>query len=459
MARITAEIALGLTGFVFLVVLACVILNSFDVHLSEQAKVLLTPPHNPYPAEQNLYFAIAGLESAGERPIIDMGQARIAAYNQAVNSILVNPDTALELNKKWDAAKLAFTGKLELGPQRTTSIWSDAKSRRPDIAAALASNQKLYQRYLSLHPLHGYYETARPSSLTPIIFAPQEIRVLFLSDLANRIQTGNLQTQREALTDLGGDLQTWRTVLKGDGTLIGKMLATAYLHGDLILLADFIEDPASDLRLLDDALGPLALPFDPKDYKIGNAYAAEFRVTAAVYETITAPNAFSMAASNWWSRMGNAFQAHFFKLNATENTGAAIAAHRVSLGNSDPGQFSVNLEAYRESLAQNEPHLSPAVLYNPIGKILVKLAENPNDGYYLRAYDVAAYQRLVYLLFQLKRQHIATADVPAFLKTHPDWSTHPVDGKPFRWNPQSSELAVNTLGDQAQGRRFSVTLR
>ena len=76
----------------------------------------------------------------------------------------------------------------------------------------------------------------------------------------------------------------------------------------------------------------------------------------------------------------------------------------------------------------------------------------------VNSFDVAAYQRLVYLVFQLKRQHIATADVAAFLKAHPGWSTHPVDGKPFSWNPETGELAMNTLGEHPPGQRFSVIL-
>jgi hypothetical protein len=460
-ARITAKIVAGLLAFVLLLILACFILNSFDTPLSEQAKALLTPPPNPYPSEENLYFAMAGLEGAGERPIAEMGQERIAAYNQALDSLLPNPEMALELNKKWEAGKLAFNSKEELGSPRTMSIWTDAKSHGQEVAVLLTSNQTLYQRYLSLHHLHGYYETARPSYLAPVISAPQQVRVLFLGDVANRTQTGTLQQQRKALTDLQDDLQTWRTVLKGDGTLIGKMLAAAYLHGDLILLADFIEDPASDLAHLDDLLGPLALPFDPKDYRIGSAFAAEFRGTAAIYKTITAPNELigSMASTSWRNRIWNAFQAHFFKLNATENMGAAMAERWVALGESDPSHFYLNREANREWLEQNEPHLSPAFLYNPIGKILLKLAVSQNDAHSLRVYDVAAYQRLVYLAYQLKRQHIATADIPAFLKAHPDWSTHPVDGALFRWNAETRELAVNTLGEHPKDQRFSVRLR
>jgi hypothetical protein len=460
-ARITAKVLGGLIAFVFLMTVAWFIVNSFDAPLSPQAKALLTPPPNPYSSDDNLYLAMAGLEGSSERSIAEMGQERIAAYNQALDLMLANSDLALDVNKKWDAAKLKPTDKLDLGPQRTTSIWTDAKSHRQDIAAALASNQKLYQRYLSLHHLHGYYETARPSYLAPVISAPQYLRVLFLDSVANRIQTGTPQQQRKALTDLQDDLQTWRTVLKGNGTLIGKMLAAAWLHGDLILLSDLIEDPSGDLQHLDDALGALSLPFDPKDYRIGNAFLAEWPGVATLYKTITATNEYAVSAAppSWHKRMENAFEAHFFKINATENISAPQATHWAALMDSEPSQFLENRELNRQWLQENQLHFSLSSFYNPVGKILVRVVMSQNDSYPLRVYDVAAYQRLVYLVFQIKRQHIAIADFPAFLKAHADWSTHPVDGKSFSWNPKTGELTVNTLGEHPKDQRFSVILR
>ena len=74
----------------------------------------------------------------------------------------------------------------------------------------------------------------------------------------------------------------------------------------------------------------------------------------------------------------------------------------------------------------------------------------------MRAYDLAAFQRLVYLAYQLRRHHIATADVPSLLKTHPESSMHPVDGVPFQWDADTGELAVNTLGEHPKDQRFSV---
>jgi hypothetical protein len=459
-ARIAAKIAGGLIACVVLIFLALFILNSFDAQLSSQAKALLAAPANPYPRDENVYLAMAGLEGGEQRSIIEMGQERIEAYNQALDSMLLNPDSALSFNKKWDSAKLAFRGKEELGSLRTASIWTVTKTHRQDVATLLASNQQLYQRYLSLHRLQGYYETARPSFMAPFVVIPQPLRILFLADVANRIQTGTLQQQREALRDLQSDLEMWRTVLKGDGTLISKMVAVAWLHADLTLVADLITDPSSDHAHLDDLLDPMLSPADLAAYRIGNAFAAEFRGTAAFYKNITAANELvDAAASSWPKKAWNAFLAQFFKVNATENMGAAMAAQWVALGDSDPSQFYPHREAYREWLDQNEPHLSPAYLYNPVGKTLVKLAVSQNDAYSLRVFDVAAYQRLVYLAFQLKRQHIATADMAAFLKGHPEWSTHPVGGKPFQWNADTAELAVNTLGERQMAQRFSLILR
>ena len=457
-ARISGKIALGLLAFVFAIVLACYTLNSFDASLSEQARGLLAAPPDPYPTDDNLYLAMAGLQGKGQRSIVEMGQERIEAYNQALDSLLLNSELRTEFNKHWESNKLPLSGNLNLGPQRTTSVWNGVKSHRQELTTFLAADRVLYQRYLSLHYLHGYYETARPSYLAPLVVVPQSLRILYLADIASRIQTGSLQQQREALGNLQQDLQMWIAVLKGNGTLISKMLAAAYLHADSILVADLIEDPSVDLAGLDDELGAMLPPFDLKDYAIGNAFIAEFRGTALLFKTIAVAEGsiHTKAPPSWRERTWNALQAHFFKLNATENMSAAYAAQWAVLADSKPSEFYRNRDVTREWLRKNQPHLSLNYLYNPIGKMLVAVAIPQYDAYPLRVFDIAAYQRLTYLTFQLKRRHVATADVPAFMEAHAECSTPPVDGKPFRWNSETGELAVNTLGEHPNGQRFSI---
>lgn len=461
-ARWSWKIAIGLIAFVLLAVFACFAVNSIDVPLSEQAKALLTGPPNPYRSDDNIYLAMAGFDSAGQRSVIDMGAARIDAYNQALDSMLLDPDAAVAFNESA-SKKLSFSGTAPLGPALTSSIWMAAKSHRRDIATLLTSNEELYRRYMSMHHLTGYYETARPSYMMPLAFIPPPVRVLFLSDLASRLQTGTLQQQRDALDDLRDDLRMWRVVLKGSGALISKMVAAASLHADFLLLADMIADPNSDLALLENDRRSLIEPFDLADWKIGAAFRTEFRAAASLYKTIPLANAqvagSTAQPSSWRERAWNVFQVHFFNLNDTENLSAALTAQWEALADSDPTQIYGRREAYVEWLKQNGPHLSPAALYNPIGKILVGLAVPTYDAYPMRVFDVAAYQRLVYLVFQLRRQNIPTSDVAMFLLQHPEWSTHPVDGKSFRWNPETGELAVNTVGKHPEGRRFGVMFR
>lgn len=79
-----------------------------------------------------------------------MGEQRIAAYDNALDGALKNPEASLDLSNKWDNAKLKVLGTVKhLRPLRTSSIWKTAKTHPAEIAALLAANQQLYMRYLS----------------------------------------------------------------------------------------------------------------------------------------------------------------------------------------------------------------------------------------------------------------------------------------------------------------------
>jgi hypothetical protein len=461
-ARVSKKIAISLVAFVVLTVFVCSAINSFDVLLSAEAKTLLAAPPNLYPSEDNIYVALAGLDGPSQKSVVDTGNARIEAYNQALDSMQLDPDAAVAFSNRADSTALTFDGDLKLQPL-TSSIWTYAKSHRADITALLTANQELYQRYLAMQRLHGYYETARPSILAPRFYVPPPLRALFLADISDRIQTGTRPQQHAALDELGQDLQMWQVVLKGEGPFFPKMIAVASLHADFLVLADMIADPNTDPAILAGKQGAVISPFDLSDWKIGKAFEAEFRAAVPLIRSI--PFATSAAAGNsarrssWWKRQSDALQMHFFQVNATENLNAAQMMQLAALADSDPARFSQALEAYRGWLKENETFLSPTILYNPVGKILVGIWATTYEDYPMRAFDVAALQRLVYLAYQLRLQRIDTSDVAAFLVQHPEWSTHPIDGKPFRWSPATGELAVNTAGRYQDARRFRVAVR
>jgi len=464
-ARI-ARISLRIVGVLAVVALA-ILLASFAANLHDQplnaeAKALLKLPANPYGPNENIYISMAGFDALAAQSVVTTGEARVSEYNKALDWSLAHPTELAAYATKSDPDKLKFSGTSDLCSSPQSSVWAETKKHRLDVAALISTNQELFQRYLGLHQLLGYYETARPSYLAPFYLVPSPVRCLFLFDIANRIQTGSLQQQHAAIKDLSQDLRTWMAMLQGDGTLLSKMIAAASLHRDLLVLADLVTDPSSDMMLFEGNQAAVLTPFPIKDWNIGNAFGAEFRAMVPLYGQLTsaswATSGTDEARVTWWQRLGIVFQMHFFKINATENLSARQMVQLTKLAVSDPHRFSVAREEYRGWLKENESLYSPNVLFNPVGKILVSIAEPPYEEYPLRAYDVAAFQRLVYLAYQIRRQQIGLSEIPTFLVQHPEWSRHPVNGTPFRWNSQSQELIVDPVGPNPVGRRFSVAV-
>jgi hypothetical protein len=73
-----------------------------------------------------------------------------------------------------------------------------------------------------------------------------------------------------------------------------------------------------------------------------------------------------------------------------------------------------------------------------------------------RTWDGAAFQRLLRLSYEIRRQRIDAAAIPAFMKQHPEWSTHPSDGRSFVFNGSAGTIHVQTLGKETNGRVFFV---
>ena len=96
--------------------------------------------------------------------------------------------------------------------------------------------------------------------------------------------------------------------------------------------------------------------------------------------------------------------------------------------------------------------------YNPLGKLLAAVVTQPYRYYPPRAWDEQALQRLVRLGYEIRQHHVAPADLAAFLRAQPQWSTHPADGRPFLWDAVTGELRVQTLSQHPPGWRFSIRI-
>jgi hypothetical protein len=459
LGRTVRWLGVGLAAFAGLatvLAIAAFLINSRDAALTPEARALLTPPGNPYPAADNIYVALQGFDAPRAESIIAAGEARIEHYNRNVDAALRDPSAArLEGLATPDAHRLTFKGDVSFIRPLESSVWNEAPEHEPQIAALLEDNHELFERYLDLILLHGYYETARPSPFAPYPIAPNEVHRLFLAQLALQMRAHSHFQRQLGLAELELDIGLWRRVLTGEGTLLWKMLSLALLQSDYLLLADLIADPEIELAPGEQYAESIVPSFTAGDFDLGRAFAAEFRVQVA---TLRSPDTDSgRGAKGWLEHTGSRLSDHFLKPNATENLLAA-ETRRWMAAAADPARFYA-MNPLPGAGPADALHVWPLPLsYNPLGKLIAAPVTQAYRHYPPRAWDEAALQRLVRLGYEIRQHRIAPAALAAFLRAQPQWSTHPADGRPFLWDAGTGELRVQTLSQHPPGWRFSIRI-
>ena len=447
---------LASTALACLLFLGALLVNAHDEALAPEVRTLITAPVNPYAPADNIYVALQGFDAPPAESVIAAGEARIENYNRRVDATLRDPSPAnLESLTAKDAHRLLFQGDVSFIRPLESSVWNEAPQRESQLVKLLADNHELFERYLALILLRGYYETARPSTLTPDPAAPNGVRRLFLAQLALQMRAPGQLERQLGLAELESDIRLWRRVLTGEGTLRWKMLAIAFLQSDYLLLADLIADPEIDL-VLDERYAAALVPlFDAGDFDLGKAFAAEFRVQVAA---LRAPDAEARrGARGWLERAGGRMTDQFLKPNATENL-LARQTLRWMAAAADPGTFYRGTPSAVGGPAEDRsPWLLP-LSYNPLGRSIAAVLTQAYSHYPRRAWDEAAFFRKQKAAYEIRRRRIAPRDLEEFLRANPQWSTHPADGRPFRWDAGTDELRVQTVAQHPAGWRFSIRI-
>jgi len=461
--RVLRRIAMWGALALFSLVLGVFAINAFDERPSPQALTLLHAPENHYRPNENLYVSLAGFDAATSQSVIYAGQARIAHYNEKVDTLLRDPLLGFDTVTGSDPKRLKFEGSIDFCHPREASFWGCIHVNGPQIERLIDHNKELYQRYLALFDLPGYYETARPSPAAPIFTVPSEVRNLFLASVSLRMQSGDDLKMHAALKALRQDIDIWHRILTGEGTLISKMLAVSYLQTDYLILTDMIADPRTAIPQNMDEYLP---QFDLSDWNIGNAFAAEFRLHAFIYRQTQVladnhwqpPDNVGSRAWRLWNRLLGPIEGHFFKIHATENLDAKVMNELAAFAALGPSTFATDQARLKILEQTNSDVASVRTIYNPIGKILVAIAAPAYENYIYRPYDAAALQLLSRLSLEIRRQRIAPSEIAGFMRIHPEWSTHPADGRSFVWKQTTGEIAIQPVARQPADRRFSAQI-
>jgi hypothetical protein len=439
-----------------------VAINAFDEDLSPAAKRLATPAPNPLKPEENLYLALLGFEAPAGKSTIDAGRARVAEYERNLAASRQVPRGDFPGAERKGADKLAFRGEVNFCQPLVKSCAAEVATRKAEIARLLAENRELVGRYLGLHRLTGYYETATPSIYVLTAYPTKDVRQLFLASVALRAKSGAAAQQASALADLREDIKTWRRMLVGDGTIISEMVAVAALHGDHALIADLAADPRLNLAAASAEIESILQLVSAADWKIGKSFANEYRMGASIWEQIRAGMGRvvwkgtdpELAEERWWDPYVDKLGAYFLKVGATRNLNAEAMLQRRKMADADFKDYPAARDAYRKWV-RNNMEFGLHYIYNPVGKLFLGLGTDSYDGYPLRAYDGMALQRLVRLCYEIRSKNVGDESIPSFIRDNSQWASHPVDGRPFTWDAQKREVALQPLGNTPKDRRFS----
>jgi hypothetical protein len=451
------------TAAVALLAVALLLTNATDEKLSPQAQAMLASPESRYPDSDNLFVLLAGVDAPADKSPLAAGEANIAAYRRVVTERLaLRGVSPVEVGRTPKSARLTVTTDLSQWDPLTSSIWERSRAWRTEIAAWTSANRVLLDRYAACAASKGYEEEPLRSSIELFYSVPQSLRALYLANVAAAVQSGTGIERLTAIKSLAADVALWQRMLQGEGTLVSKMIATAYLHADFILLADMIEDRTVPLAQIQDGAAALLEPWPVDSWKIGKVFRTEYRKwSAELTDSSEDPEHFLYGPGippNWVQRRATDFGRPFVKQNATRNLQARMLAPLIVVADGDPARYSENARAYIDWFEHLRAKNFPAILYNPIGKSLVYLGGPGFLGYPLRTYDVAAFQRLVVLAYQLRAHGAPPAEVPGFMAAHPEWSTHLVDRMPFAWDAETAEIRVIPRARSQPGRRFGIRI-
>jgi hypothetical protein len=456
------RITLWTLGILVALFFAFLAANTFDEDPSPETKALLIAPSNPYKPEENLYLALLGLLGPRGASPVASGEQRVAAYERDLATVLKDPRYKEQMLAERRKQKgLEFQGKVDFFRPLGESGFAELKTHDVEVAALLRANRELMQRYSGLRELKGYHETATPSMYPLPMMGSPAAHLLYLADIALRAKTGARPQEQAALASLSEDIRVWRAVLVGSGSLVSKMVAVANLHRDDAVLADIIADGRFDAEGSSSAIRAALDLVAEDDWKIGSAFLQEFRANAFFWDVQRL--ALGMRAGptssenrSWGERLLDT-RSPFLKINAAQNLQARDTLERKRVADAPPKDFFAARDAYRKWLADNV-RFGLHYFYDPFGKFLANITAEGYLDYIVRAYDGAAFQRLVRLGHEIRSQRIPDGAIPSFIEQHPEWASHPVDGSPFVWNAETREIAVQTLGNEPEGRRFSISV-
>lgn len=429
--RIVATLSLLLVALFTLI-------NMRDEALDPALEKLLTTQPAQIPPEQNGYFAWVGVVGpTGQSP--DVWGYRW--YQEALLADKRSPGESRPLDIDSEKPKLPLAAN-DIPCNKIESCLESVIGAPDQARALLEKGQDILERGDLAVSIPDYQEAWRPdfSIASPLPTYANLYRQLSATRFALAIAEGR---HGEALNRLGQEMAFHIRQMRGANTLIEKLVATAHLRGDLLLLNQFIRHAPGEARQEADRLAAMLAPLPAEATQMRNVMETELRASTLLFLSLAkqqkpaaeqpeATGIFGLA--RWLDTPMKAFYLPHASANEHFNLYRKMLASDTLSG-----------DAYRQALATSRQEIEAAtqntyVFYNPVGHILVNTAAMDYGSYLLRRDDLLALHAMVNFQLELLRNH--TNEPEAIARALDSASlVHPYTGERPVWDKATRTLS------------------
>lgn len=442
---------LALAAIPVVLYLALVLSNLRDDDLDPGAAKLLARVPDQIPIAENGYFAWVGVGGPATVPPEAWGK-RWVEESLAADKKAAGFGTSTPLAIESERRKCELDAKL-LPCNKPETCFAEVAAKPEFARATLAKGAVTLARCDVAIGRPAYQEPWRPDFSVGSYFPVSPVFWRQLS--ATRFALAVTEKRHdEALNQLGKEMAFHTRQMRGAVSLVEKLLATAYLRNDYLLLNQYLLLYPEAAKQRAEEISRMLAPLPPEAVDLSAAMETEWLQVARLFPAVQSDITAAMWGSSTEERQGstlgdriwNAIASPLFLPTATTNE-----LHRLRrplfVVDSQSGS------AYRQALAdvkQQQRSLSEHYgfsLRNPIGHVLVLVGASDMTGYFARRDDLLAVHEVVALQLHLLRQGVSETNAVGRAIAAAGL-VHPFTGAAPAWDAASRTLIYPTLPER-----------
>lgn len=417
-----------------------VLVNAIDVPLNAEAAAMGEPRAASVAEDSNGYLAAIGMGAADGEDSLVFARAWLAEARAAASEN--RPEKQLESRR---AQRLALCDAAQTSCLTALQDKADTTSQLDAYHEDLARYEKLLA-YRAFEEITDY----------PFGMASQFPRYAPMGAaqrawLARAALAVHAEKVDEALVAVERDIAFQRRMLAGSRTLVGRMVAAANYTRALSFVADLLQSSLADLKPHAPRLQAMLQPLPPAALNLDALMAGEFGMMKRFLHNPAGDS----AQNSWPEKLRMLF---FYKRNATINDAYAFYSGKQQWLRKPPAQLAREVRD-EASAVEMKPW---DYLYNPMGKILTRVAMPSFSSYALRLHDLDAMNRLLGLAAEIIAADVPAEDVAAFVTKSEARFFDPYTGKPMTWDAADKRLSSSLSEAYATGgttdtrKRFNI---